>query len=207
MRYLITIMLAMLIMLSASANIYATASTNKAVVSNSSEQKLALYARPDKKSDIVCHVDQWHRLIPIYRQNDWIKVGKQDDGKVGWISVEQYRNCMKSWFHPHIKSVIITIDEQRDKEGKTEIIAYKDGKKLDEKEAKQLLRRFQHNQMQMEKRFHRMHEEMGRMFDSTWDMWGIDDFDDWMRSKMHTFHRMLFSSPIMIMIAQPDEKK
>jgi hypothetical protein len=204
MRHLTMIMIAVLITLSALISTYAQ--TPDKITADISEQKLVLYAQPDEKSVVVCSLDQWHRLIPIYRQGDWIKVGKQDDGQVGWVNVKQYHNFMKSWFHPHIKSVIITIDEQSDEKGKTEIIAYKNGKKLEEKEAKQLSKHFQKNQTEMKKRLSRMQKEMDKMFDSTWEMWDMDAFDNLMRAKMHTFHRMLFSSPIMIMITQPDEK-
>src|SRR5262245_23369086 len=47
---------------------------------------LNLYEQPDAKSKITSTVSKGQPLIPIYFQNDWVKVADPSNGNVGWVN-------------------------------------------------------------------------------------------------------------------------
>ncbi|MCF6765272.1 hypothetical protein L3V82_05770 [Thiotrichales bacterium 19S3-7] len=63
---------------------------------NKGLSKVYLYQKPSKKSPYVS-LDMSTSLIKIYKQGDWVKVGDQLDGKIGWINNKQYNLAHQAW--------------------------------------------------------------------------------------------------------------
>lgn len=53
---------------------------------NPSIKGIMLYDKPDLTSNVVATIQPGQPLIPIFSQNDWIKVGNPQNGDVGWVS-------------------------------------------------------------------------------------------------------------------------
>ena len=49
---------------------------------------ITLYEQPDSKSKVVGTIAAGNALIPIFRQNNWLKVADPSNGNVGWVSNE-----------------------------------------------------------------------------------------------------------------------
>lgn len=131
------------------------------------QNKVLFYAEPNEHSKVVTEVDPTTPFVTIYRTSDWVKVGNQKNGDTGWISLKQYREVVHP--KPVIQSVVMTVTDQPNKIEKTEIIAYKDGKKLDDKEARKLWNEMKDRHSQMEKHWRRMHQEMNEWFQNSWE--------------------------------------
>lgn len=107
-------------------------------------QNIVLYQNPDQKSTIVTQLSPNNRIIPFYRENDWIKVGLPTNGMVGWVHLPEYIQARENFYRSNWQSVYIQVDNQ----GK--ITAYKNGKPLSDEEVKKLAQIQQQNQPQMQ---------------------------------------------------------
>ncbi|KPJ67095.1 MAG: hypothetical protein AMJ43_06020 [Coxiella sp. DG_40] len=136
---------------------------SKAVQAEPSKQ-IILYAEPDLRANVVAKLDVLQHLVPIYRKESWLKVGNPADGQVGWIDINQYRQLMTKLYKPETKSVFIRSISETGKSPKREVIAYENGKQLDKKQAEELLKNMQRQQLIMERRIEQMQNEMNKMF-------------------------------------------
>ena len=168
------------------SNVYAK--TPKKIKSDFTNQKIELYAKPTNKAEVLDKITLRHPLIPFYRQGDWIKVGNPENGKAGWINAKRYYKLKKQLMHPSIQSVVITVTDEPNENGKPKILAYKNGKQLSDQEAKHILKRFHKRQMRMEKHFERMQQHMDQIFNAMWT-WDPDSFDN-KNTPMPQMHRL-----------------
>jgi hypothetical protein len=159
--------------------------------------KIKLLSKPSAGSKIVNVVNPWQKLIPFYRRRGWLKVGDPSTGKVGWINLKQYYDAILSApRRPTVQSVFVHVVSKPDKNGKYEIIVYKNGKKLGKKQAAKVLRKITARQKYMERRFHRMQRQMDRMFDQPMrDFDSLDVMAPWLN-----INRDRFESPIIIFV-------
>jgi hypothetical protein len=137
---------------------------------------LALHEKADSAAKPVDHIPVAQKLIPIYRQKDWIKLGNPQNGKVGWAKYDRYQQWLhwgkaktKPIIKPFIQSVVITVTEKTDEKGDAQIIAYKNGKRLSDQEAKKLLKQVHQQQHNLQKRFDRLQKNMRHFFKTFWD--------------------------------------
>ena len=124
-----------------------------------------LYASPMPKSKVVTSVPVNQSMVPFYKQGRWIKVGLRKDGQVGWIYRPEYRQALRAWYTPKQRVTFIQT-ERVVQNGKTvtKVVAYRDGKKLNDKQAKKMYKTLQKNQMKAINRMMRMESRMDRMF-------------------------------------------
>jgi hypothetical protein len=129
-------------------------------------KNLKLYLEPNEQSQVLKELQPNTRLISVYQKNDWLKVGNTENGEIGWINLKQYQELLKSIQKEEaiVKSVVITVTDKLAEKGKTEIIAYQNGKKLAEKEAKVLWQQISEQEMHIEKHFMNMQHEMNELF-------------------------------------------
>ncbi|MEM9242844.1 MAG: SH3 domain-containing protein [Pseudomonadota bacterium] len=135
----------------------------RAALKNYQQQatQVTLYSQPNSKSKSVATITAATALVPIITSDDhqWIKVGDQQTGQVGWINRQAYEKA--KWYawqsnsmmpedplfldhHDHdIRNVYVTVTN---KDGKQHISAYKNGKKLSDKQAKKLWQNMQKRQ-------------------------------------------------------------
>ncbi|MBT8506662.1 SH3 domain-containing protein [Coxiella-like endosymbiont of Rhipicephalus sanguineus] len=102
-----------------------------------------LYQSPELKSTVLQKVSPDDELIPIYQKKDWIKVGDLRNGKVGWINREQYRKVFESYYQPDIQTMFIRTEHNYKWKPVINVMAYKNGKKLSDEEAKKLYQRIE----------------------------------------------------------------
>lgn len=154
------------------------------------KQDIMIYENPTETSKVLYKIDanNCKKLIKIYRQKEWLKVGNSDNGQVGWINTKKCEELKDEMNRTTVKSIVINLTDKTDENGKTKIIAYKNGEQLSEKEAKELFDEFQSQQINIRKHFMKMHKEMLKMFKEWMQMWNLDDKDfddDWMMSPKH----------------------
>jgi hypothetical protein len=154
----------------------------------STPNKIRLLDKPSINGKVVNVVSPWQRLIPFYREHGWLKVGDPATGKTGWIDIKKYYDMIFNVPHrPTLQSVFVTINEKPNKNGKYEIIVYKDGKKLKGKEAAKVIKEITAQQERMQRRFRMMQQQMNRLFDQS-----MKDFD--------SFGTMVPWSPMIIFV-------
>ena len=115
-----------------------------ALANASNQESIAFYntQHAKKASEML---DIHTAIVPIIRQKDWVKVGLQPSGKIGWIYIPQYKKALQAYYRPQSESFSVTVT--RDKNGKpnTVIKGYRNGHPLSQKEAKKL---YEHMQSQ-----------------------------------------------------------
>jgi len=160
---------------------------------------ILVHAAPKSNAEIIQKVSPSHRLVPIIRQGEWIKVGDASDGKVGWINRNQYKKAMKAFYRPNIQTVFIRAE--RDVNGKPtiNIIAYKNGKKLSKKEADVIYKRIRKERIRESRYMNRMFWSMHRTMDQ--EMHDMDQF-------MAPWDNMGFGPEIIqpVIVVNPQQK-
>ncbi|PHQ80444.1 MAG: hypothetical protein COB66_04760 [Coxiella sp. (in: Bacteria)] len=96
---------------------------------------IKLYAAPDF-SKVLATIPVNANLTSIIQKKDWVKVGDRTNGQVGWINTKQYRKAREAYDEPNIQTVYVNATENNEGKPTVNIIAYKNGKKLSDKEAK-----------------------------------------------------------------------
>lgn len=124
-----------------------------------------LYQSPGLQSTVLQKVISPESLIPIYHKNGWIKVGNLHNGQVGWVNREQYHKAIETYYQPDIQKVFIYIKHNGKEENPViNVVAYKNGKRLSDKEAGQLYQNIEKQQAQasryMKQAFWRMNHLM-----------------------------------------------
>lgn len=142
-------------------------------IKTNSEKKLpesieiSLYESPDLKSKVTQNLPINTDLVAIYNKGDWVKVGNKANGDTGWINVAQYReakqNFYKNYYHENFTSIFF--NWTKDKNGKTMIEAYRNGKKLSNADAQKLydqMREQEQHQWEAMQRFNHMIDQQFR---------------------------------------------
>jgi hypothetical protein len=96
---------------------------------------IKLYADMNN-SKVLADVPWTTQLVPIIRKKGWVKVGLRPSGQVGWINVDQYRKAQRAFYKPNIQTVYINSTEDSKGKPTVNVIAYRNGQKLSEKQAK-----------------------------------------------------------------------
>lgn len=143
--------------------------------SQQSSPQVNLYEKPQSNAKILQKLSPAERLIPIYRQKGWIKVGDPRNGEVGWVNRDQYHEALQKYYQPDIQTVFIRAEHNEKGKRTIDVVAYKNGKKLTDKEAQQLYEQIK-NQQAKESRY------MRHVF---WDM------DKLMAQQMRAFSRWM----------------
>lgn len=128
--------------------------------------QVTLYAKPNSHSPAIGSISTHTPIVTIVssKNQQWVKVGDHSNGQVGWININDYRHARWASQHqqrsgtnrpPHqplttstndANSIYITVNN---KNGQQQITAYKNGKKLNQEQAKRLWQRMQQRQQQM----------------------------------------------------------
>lgn len=138
---------------------------------------VTLYSEPNT-GKVVETVPITTYLTPIFRQQDWLKVGDSSNGQVGWININQYSKIRNTFYTPAIQTIYVNRSDI-DKNGKATVtvIAYRNGKKVSDGEAKELYNKLlaeqakeqawqQHYWDNINRMIQLQQQEMDHMFDS-----------------------------------------
>lgn len=126
---------------------------------------ILVYAEPHSNANAVQKVSPSHRLIPIFRRGEWVKVGDPSDGKVGWINCDQYRKVTQAFYSPNIQTVFIRTEHDNNGKPSIDVVAYKNGKKLSKQEADALYKRIRNKQVHEARYMSHMFWTMNRSVD------------------------------------------
>lgn len=106
-----------------------------------------IYVEANKSSKIAEKATLNTPLVKIFEQKDWVKVGDRSNGTVGWVFQEDYKKALEASYQSKTQTVFINVHEKPGQAGDTlEIVAYKNGKKLDTKEAQALYKQLKKEQ-------------------------------------------------------------
>lgn len=128
-------------------------------------RQVVVYTAPHLNANIVQKVSPAKRLVPIFRQGEWIKIGDPSNGKVGWINREQYRQAMRAFYRPNMQMVFIRTEHNNNGKPTINVVAYKNGKKLTQEQADKIYKHIQKEQMRESRYAQRMFWNMDRFMD------------------------------------------
>ena len=121
--------------------------------------KIGLFAKAkDSKPQTMIPVNT--PLVRIIRQGEWIKVGNQKTGQVGWINLPDYRKAWREYTQPDINNIYVTTTG-KDKD--INIVAYRNGEKLSEDDAKKLYDKLRKQQVQMNRDWYQKMQDFSQM--------------------------------------------
>jgi SH3-like domain-containing protein len=140
----------------------------KPVAQKSEEAMILLYDSPSDKAKPIKQLSPTADLVAVYRHGDWVKVGDRADGTTGWINAKQYQQARNDYyqhyFQNHVQSFYMST--VKDKDGKTVVEAYQNGKKLSDVEAKKLYGQMQQQEKQQLQMMQHFDMEMHHAFNT-----------------------------------------
>lgn len=154
-------------------------------------QPINLYESPETTAKIIKKLPANTNLVGIYQKGEWMKVGDRADGSTGWINLSQYHQAKQDFYQHyfHLNSESVYVSTKKDKNGKTVIEAYKNGKKLSDADAKKL---YDQIQLQTEKQFKAMQQ-----FNQEMDL----------QMQRELMNPPMIFMPGIVVIQKPDPKK
>ncbi|MBV53370.1 MAG: hypothetical protein CL816_04805 [Coxiellaceae bacterium] len=109
---------------------------------SSTEESIAFYTHQGAKKASEM-LDIHTAIVPIIKQNDWVKVGLQPSGKIGWINISQYKKALQTYYQPQSESFSVTVTRDKNGKANTAIKGYRNGHLLSQKEAQKLYEQMQ----------------------------------------------------------------
>lgn len=144
--------------------------------------QVAVYAKANSKK-VLFKRPLGYRFVPFFKEKQWLKVGDPQGGQVGWVNLQQvqsmrqrYVEARRQYLKHHSQSHSVVIFSETRGDGKhqvTKVDAYKNGKRLSNKDAKSLYQSWQNHDHQdahllwpnMGASSSRMIANLGRLFD------------------------------------------
>lgn len=162
----------------ASLALAATEPAKNTATSPTPVDSITLY-RTSEAKEVLKRLPPNTRLVPIFQQGNWVKVGNPQDGTVGWIDLVQYQKAREAYYRPDIQTIYVHVDTSNNAKPVLNVVAYKNGQALSKDEAMKLyqrLRKQQEAQFQGMQKFSMNMEQMmnqdflnaQRFFDSAW---------------------------------------
>lgn len=147
----------------AATNNPAPANTNTATNASSvTSQKntITLYENPTTSSKVLATLPQAQALIPIFTQNDWVKVANPQNGDVGWVQKNNLNNATTitvTQQNPDTQQYVIT---EKNKDGTIKntyrVIQYSGGNQLSPQQAQAAFDRIRMQQQKMQEDLNKM---------------------------------------------------
>ncbi|MEM9243246.1 MAG: hypothetical protein AAGA27_04210 [Pseudomonadota bacterium] len=169
-RYSVSI-IAVFIALASTLAVASKHSSVKNPTNQSMPPRVILYADPSLNAKKIEEVSLSQHLIPFFRHgSDWIKVANPANGNSGWVNIDQFKQTIKAArqqqlhllevnahkkgngsAYPSVnESVFIQVHPNA--HGEPDVVAYRNGQRLTDKEAKALLKNLQAQQNMMIKK-------------------------------------------------------
>ena len=127
------------------------------------DKKVKIYATASRDK-LLANVLPTKKLIPIFKQDDWLKVGIAETGVVGWINLEQWHQARANYLKPDIQTFYLYKTENKKEKPTINVIAYKNGEKLSDAEAKKLYKSMKERQLAQQYEMTRLHNDFQRFF-------------------------------------------
>ncbi len=139
-------------------------------------QKVFLYQAADKQSaHTQISLQRWHTAKPFYEKGDWVKVGFSDSGKTGWVNKKQLEHAWMANQEQHSTIQTVFVSHQIGKDGKpvTNVVAYRNGHKISDQQAKKMYENMRVSQLHQEREFARMNRHFQQVMNR--DFQSFDD--------------------------------
>ena len=134
---------------------------------------IKLYANPTLKAKVLGTTTQEHALVPFHRnakKQHWVKVGNSNNGQVGWVNlnqVEKFHQTEAKASTPDIQTFFISSETHTTgKDGKPviNVVAYKNGQKVSNKEAQKLYKKMRGDQIAQQHRMIKFNRDLERLY-------------------------------------------
>lgn len=122
-----------------------------------SNNKIFLYSQPTTHAQPVEQIPPQVKLIEIYRQNNWVKVGDPTNGKVGWLTDIAYQVSQTS------VAQIVFLQIKPGNNSTENIVAYRNGQKLSEADAKKIYTQLSQQQTQFNQQIVQFQNSMNQL--------------------------------------------
>ena len=127
---------------------------------------VSLHDAPGTKSKYQSiDLNRMYYARPYFESGDWLKVGFSDNGQNGWINQEQLDQAWERQRAERADFHSVFMNETIDKHGKpiVNIVAYENGKRLNDKQAKAMYDAMRENTLKQQAAFSRMNHRFMRM--------------------------------------------
>jgi hypothetical protein len=148
-----------------------------------------LYSQHDKKSQYKSFaLARWQYARPFYRKHDWLKVAFTDNGATGWVNTHQLEKAFIKQQQADTNIQTVYVNRTTGKHGKpvVNIVAYKNGAKLTNEEARKMYQKMRVNGIKQQEYFNqmnlRLHNIMNHDFgirDPFFNVSYSHDYDNW----------------------------
>jgi hypothetical protein len=139
-----------------------------------------------KSDSVKINLVRMRYARPYYSSKGWLKVGFSDNGQSGWVNEKQLERAWSRQRAQNTRFQTIYMNQELDKHGKPviNIVAFKNGKKLSDKEAKKMYESMRVSTLHQEAELSRMNSRMQRMMHRDFNNSLFDDiwFDSGFRS-------------------------
>ena len=117
-----------------------------------------VYKKPNTKT-VLQTVSVDNDLISIINKKGWTKVADPNTGEVGWINDKQFQEAISAYLgsEPEVDSYMIVSEQTNDEKPTVDIIAYRDGKRLSEKDSKTLYKKIKKREKRRRRYYYRHH--------------------------------------------------
>jgi len=112
---------------------------------------IRLFSAPDSNK-IVQELPGNAVLVPIYRKGLWCEVGDPATGKVGWVNTQQLEKARQDFYRSDIQTVFIHSSQSPQGKPELSVVAYVNGKKVSQEDAKRLYQKIRKQQLWQLKR-------------------------------------------------------
>ena len=134
----------------------------RSVVNTSTSNVILLRSQPSNKAPVIGQFQPQDNLVPFYQDGNWYKAGDPKTGQVGWFNINQYNTVVGKVTEPVVNQFSISVQQQAN--GPLKIIAYQNGKRLNQQQAfalyKQAQQQMQEQQQQWQKQMAAFQQQM-----------------------------------------------
>lgn len=131
---------------------------------------LTVFVSPDNHSSVMETVtaNDVSKLVTFYQQGHWLKVGDKATGNVGWVDQSQYQKMMTPSISMPVVHSTTYIYSDNPGDGKSNIVVYENGHKLDDKQARELYQQWQQKAKIAQQQFMQQMQVMQKQMDAMW---------------------------------------
>ena len=152
--------------------------TQGTAASNNSHDQVCLYQKSSASSSCVKKISVTTPFVKIIQSQEnpnWIKVGLQNKtGSVGWLNLSQYKQAQNAFYQPDIQTVFVHVDHNKNGKPTYTVVAYKNGKKVSDAQAKAFYKKIRREQETVFERTQAFENHFHQMLDR--DFFGANQF-------------------------------
>lgn len=151
---------------------------NTTVSNNNTSDQVCLYQKSSASSSCVKKISVTTPFVRITQSQEnpsWIKVGLQNkNGTVGWLNLNKFKQAQNAFYQPDIQTVFVHVDQNKNGKPTYTVVAYKNGKKVSDAQAKAFYKKIRREQETVFERTQAFENHFHQMLDR--DFFGANQF-------------------------------